>query len=519
MRVAVLVTIIVYFAAMLTLTLTLPAIWAMSREARLTSQRAMGDTIASALARIPANDAVAYEREVERLRTAYPIVRLTSDSETSPSGRHPDSVQVRRVNNSRITIEFATDTQAENQIRRSLFASTAAAFAGLLLLGIAGFDFLRDPRFGHSHRDMSVSDRMVATLGTSVRAMKGRETEARERAAELSTITSTLVRSLTSGFIALDEEGRILDVNLAARELLSEENSVTGLDPAVAIHRPRFAEALQHAADTRAAFQRHEVTELDGTAFGLTTVPLLDDGGRYFGMLALFVDLTQVRGLEQRVREMQSLADLGEMSAGIAHEFRNSLSTVLGYLNLARKSTLPVEAEERIGRAEEEARQLNGAVASLLAFARPMELALQHVDLRSLVDEVVEQARPMAATVDIVVEGNGASVMGDPLLLKRVIENVLRNAIESIREKGDPGRVTVTVGTSPSPMITVQDNGVGVDPSRASTLFLPFQSTKPDGFGLGLALTRKIVLLHGGTVSLSGVPGAGATVEIRFAAV
>jgi signal transduction histidine kinase len=357
---------------------------------------------------------------------------------------------------------------------------------------------------------------MVATLETSVRAMKGRETEARVRAAELSTITSTLVRSLTSGFIALDEEGRILDFNHAARELLREEGAVTGAKPAAAIQRPRFAEALQHAVDHREALQRHEVSEDDGTVFGLTTVPLLDDAGRYFGMLALFVDLTPVRGLEQRVRQMQSLADLGEMSAGIAHEFRNSLSTVLGYLNLARKSALPAAAEERIARAEEEARQLNGAVTSLLAFARPMELALQPVELRTLVDEVVEQIRPMATAVDIAVSGDSATIQGDPLLLKRVVENVLRNAIESIREKGDAGNVDVTVTASPA-TITVRDNGIGVDPTRAATLFLPFQSTKRDGFGLGLALTRKIVLLHEGTVSLTGAPGAGATLEIRFA--
>ncbi len=146
-----------------------------------------------------------------------------------------------------------------------------------------------------------------------------------------------------------------------------------------------------------------------------------------------------------------------------------------------------------------------------------MELALQPVDLRQLIDEVVEQVRPIAPTVTIAVAGDGASILGDALLLKRVVENVLRNAIESIRETGGNGDVNILVSASPA-AILVRDNGIGVDPAQASTLFLPFQSTKRDGFGLGLALTRKIVLLHEGTVTLTGTPGVGATVEIRFAA-
>ncbi len=327
MRVAVLVTLIVYLAAMLTLTTTLPAIWAMARGATRTSHSAMADAVAERLTHLPANDRGAYERELHRLQAAYPIVSIQTDSAIAARS---DSAQQRMVHGHPIAIQFAGDAKSDNLMRRGLLAATAAALAGLTLLGIAGFDLLMlmsNLRVGRETGTASGSGSMMATFETSIQAMKGREMElraqhdrTRERAAELATITSTLVRSLTSGFIALDEEGRILDVNLAARELLRDESAVHGQTPSAAIQRPRFAEALQRAADEREAFQRHEVLEDDGTVFGLTTVPLLDDAGRYFGMLALFVDLTPVRGLEQRVRQMQSLADLGEMSAGIAHE-------------------------------------------------------------------------------------------------------------------------------------------------------------------------------------------------------
>jgi signal transduction histidine kinase len=233
-------------------------------------------------------------------------------------------------------------------------------------------------------------------------------------------------------------------------------------------------------------------------------------------MLALFTDLMPVRRLENRVREMQSLADLGEMSAGIAHEFRNSLSTVLGYLNLARKSALPSDAEERVSRAETEARQLGAAVESLLAFARPMNLNKQEIDLGELAADVVDQLRPVAAGVRFELEGEAAIVDGDPILLRRVLENVLRNAVEAVSEQGTPGTVSVRTTARPAPALTITDDGAGIDPARVATLFLPFQSSKRNGFGLGLALARKIVLLHGGTISLTGRPQRGAVVEMAF---
>jgi signal transduction histidine kinase len=528
MRMAVLVTLIVYLAAMLTLTTTLPAIWAMAREATRTSHSAMADAVAGELSRVPKDDAAAYDRELERLKKVYPIVAAVREP-ASAAGTRSDNVQVRNVHGIPVGIRFAADLKSDNLMRKGLFAATAAALAGLTLLGIAGFDFLMllsNLRGGRSPGTTSGSNSMVATFETSMQAMKGREKELRvlhdrerERAAELATITSTLVRSLTSGFIALDEGGRVLDVNLAARELLREENTGTGLTPAEAIHRPRFAEALQRAADGREAFQRHEVTEEDGAVFGLTTVPLLDDAGRYFGMLALFVDLTPVRKLEARVREIQSLADLGELSAGIAHEFRNSLSTILGYLRLAQKrDATPARVDETLTRAEAEAKELAAAVDSLLTFARPLPLQQQEVDLTDVIGPLVERMLPDGAgeSLEVTTHFEPARVSADPALLSRAFENLLRNARESIAEKGGPGRIRVEIRAQPTPRVVIEDTGIGLDPSQASRLFLPFQSTKANGFGVGLALTRKIVLLHGGSISLTGEAGRGATAEVEL---
>jgi signal transduction histidine kinase len=529
MRASVLITLIVYLAAMLTLTTTLPAIWAMAREATRTSHAAMADAVAGRLEDVPPADAAGYDREVRRLQATYPILTIGEPAAAAGTARS-DEVHVRTIHGRRVAIRFAPNQKSDNLMRRGLFAATAAALAGLTLLGIAGFDFLMllsNLRGRGSSGASAESSSMIATFETSIQAMKGREKElrvlhdrARDRAAELATISSTLVRSLTSGFIALDEEGRILDVNLAARELMRDDIAVTGSKPMAAIHRPRFAEALQRAADAREVYQRHEVTEEDGAVFGLTTVPLLDDGGRYFGMLALFADLTPVRKLEARMREIQSLADLGELSAGIAHEFRNSLSTILGYLRLAQKPDVtPPRLGETLTRAEAEAKDLSAAVDSLLTFARPLPLQKQEVDLSDVMRALVDRMLPDTAggaSVQVTTHFEPANVSADPALLSRALENLLRNAWESIGEKGVDGEIRVEVRAEPHPRVLIHDTGIGLDPSQAARLFLPFQSTKANGFGVGLALTRKIVLLHGGSVSLKGEKGQGATAEVEL---
>jgi signal transduction histidine kinase len=224
-----------------------------------------------------------------------------------------------------------------------------------------------------------------------------------------------------------------------------------------------------------------------------------------------------MRRLESRLRDMQSLADLGEMSAGIAHEFRNSLSTIVGYLRLARRGAISSETEERLQRADEEVQQLAAAVESLLVFARPMQMQRQRVDLGELARATVERFAPLAGGIAFELSGGEAWIEADGVLLGRAIENLVRNAIDAIDEKqAGGGRIRLETAAAPHPMLVIRDDGVGLDPADVNRLFLPFQSTKPQGFGVGLALARKIVVLHGGTIALTGNRGKGATATIVF---
>ena len=366
---------------------------------------------------------------------------------------------------------------------------------------------------------------LIDTFRESITRLKAQEEELlglhqaeRMRADDLERVTEALTRSISSGFVSVDPNGRLIDVNAVAREVLGLiEGDVRGLTVTEAFGDNEFSRTLLTAVESQSTINRRELgVSVDGQqrVVGLTTVPLLGIERQFLGMLALFTDLTPVRRLEGRVREMQNLADLGEISAGIAHEFRNSLSAILGYLRLSKNHASPA-ALKPVENAEREAYALSKAVDALLIFAKPMAFETDAVDLYEISSDIVQRVSPQFPDVAIECGGESAIVNGDAHLLGRVIENLLRNAVDSVKQKGS-GAIRVIVRAEPEPEVRIEDEGIGVDPANVPRLFLPFQSDSPGGYGLGLPLVKKIVLLHDGTVELAGEPGKGARATIRF---
>jgi len=379
-------------------------------------------------------------------------------------------------------------------------------------------------QLGERTGDQEETAYLIQTFRSSIATLKSQEEELKRlhdrektRADELERVTAALTRSLTSGLIAIDARGLIVDINAAGREILgiTDKDSLAGRQLRDVVRLPAFAGALQQAFEQQAPMTRVEIEDQEVT-IGLTTVPLRNEAGEFLGFLALFTDLTPIRSLEARVQEMTTLAQLGEISAGIAHEFRSSLSTILGYMKLARRGEIDNVAEGRLQSAEKEASLLLQAIERLLAFARPVQLNAESVDLRGLIEEQVQQLHDIAPEVAFDVNGPPVAIEGDRVLLSRAVENVLRNAVDSIRQKGDGGSVHVTLTDGPTPSVTIVDDGIGFDPAETSRLFLPFHSNKPNGFGMGLPLAKKIVLLHGGTLRLQGEPGKGAVATMEF---
>lgn len=485
---------------------------------------AQADLIAMRLAATPLPIA---QPQLDTLRTENHLAAIEAGGVRS--GYAPDDAVA--VTRESVTMWFdASSVNAARRLARMTIAiSTGAAGVGILAL------FLFLPRITRPIEQMldearSVSDQggnvdearyVVETFRSTIETMKRQAVELeqlheaeRTRANELELLTATLTRSLTSGFVALDRAGAVVDMNRAAREILHLGGEVAGRRIEELLPRTRFAEVVADAFANRRTLSRVEIEDGE-SVIGLTTVPLLSDAGAFIGLMVLFTDVTHVRRLELRLRDQQALASLGEMSAGIAHEFRNALSTILGYLRLAtRQQTLPDEAVARIRAAEREASLLSGAVDSLLNFARPMRLERGSVELRELLESAIARMRELQPLA-IHLEGEAVEVSGDAAALRTAFENLLRNAAESLSHKGS-GAVHVALQHDGDVRVVIRDEGIGLDPADVPRLFVPFQSDRPDGIGLGLPLARKIVLLHGGTLEMTGAPGQGATVTVTL---
>jgi signal transduction histidine kinase len=485
------------------------------------------------------------ESQLVYLRGRYNIdsieLRPRNGSPVRSGFRPPDpstAVLTRDASAGRITFTFDA-TELNSMRRRFIYTAViclvATLFGTLMLLFYLPritrpIEQMLDEasRLGVRETHEDEASYLIETFKSSIARLEEQESELKRlhgvekmRADELQLITATLTRSLTSGFIAINAAGEIVDLNGAAREILRlrDDTDYSGRTIAEVFGEQSFGQHLRHALEGRRTASRQEVSwrsESETVVIGLTTVPLIGEQEQFIGVIALFADLTHVRTLEARVREMQTLADLGEISAGIAHEFRNSLSTILGYLKLARRDTLPDDTAKRVRNAEQEAAELSRAVEGLLSFARPMVPEFQEIDLAELVEAGVGKVAGAEPAVRWDVRAEPAFIHADPALLSRAIENILRNAADAILQKGTGGTVAITVTDAPVPVLSVSDDGVGLDSAEAPRLLLPFQSDKPNGLGMGLPLARKIALMHGATLRITGEKGRGATVVLSF---
>ena len=352
----------------------------------------------------------------------------------------------------------------------------------------------------------------LQTLRVQERAMKARA-EASER------LSDEIITSMTSGLLVVSEHREVRTLNPAGRRLLlgaGADDKLTGLHEALR-YAPSLSGIIEECATTGRAIVRRAVPLSAGapgaTHIGVTASPVRSESGQAHGVMCLFTDLTEIVELEEQLRLKDSLARLGELTAGIAHEFRNGLATIHGYSRLLDPRRLPAEFKPYVQGIRDETDALGEVVTNFLNFARPTELALAPVDMRAIAERAADEIRSEATVRggSVEVRGAFASVEGDEVLLRQAFSNLCRNALEACADRQDPP-VVILDGHVDSPQralrIEVVDNGPGIDPAVAPRVFRPFFSTKARGTGLGLALVQKIIVTHNGRVAVSN-PGEG----------
>jgi signal transduction histidine kinase len=259
-------------------------------------------------------------------------------------------------------------------------------------------------------------------------------------------------------------------------------------------------------------------TSLGSRLLGLTVHALRRDDGAVRGHLVLFVDLTETQRLAEQEQLETSLAQLGELAAGVAHELRNSLATLRGYLTLIERRPQEESINDFLSEIRRESDHLQRVLEDFLTFARPETTRIEAVSLAQVVRRAAADPALEGTVVNIEIEDTiPHTLQGDSQLLERAIRNLLHNAVEA--QSGIGAEIPIQTRLSENQRqveLVIEDRGSGLPSHVRERLFQPFVTGRPDGVGLGLSLTHRIVTLHGGTVDLEDRSDGGTRVTLSF---
>ena len=365
---------------------------------------------------------------------------------------------------------------------------------------------------------------MAMALQDAVSTLKAQERATAARAEASERLAEEIISSLTSGLLVVGLKGEIRILNPAGRRLLDAADGALPADWRQLIAEPTLSSVIDECLSSGQAVVRRtvQVRRPHGSSrFGVTVSPLFDGTGALHGAVCLFTDLTAVRQLEEQVRLKESLATVGELTAGIAHEFRNGLATIHGYGKLLDPKQLPDAYRPYVEGIRAETESLGQIVTNFLNFARPAQLTLGDVDLRAICERAADESRAEARALggEIVVKGEFGRLQGDEVLLRQAFSNLVRNAVEACAAAAVPPQVVVEASLDErqtTSSIVIDDNGPGIDPGARERVFQPFFTSKRNGTGLGLALVQKIIVFHNGRVVAGVSPLGGASLQVTL---
>jgi two-component system nitrogen regulation sensor histidine kinase GlnL len=295
---------------------------------------------------------------------------------------------------------------------------------------------------------------------------------------------------------------------------------------------------VQAQGQSESHSEEHLVRQRRGIPVRVTCLPLWDRDDRISGAALVFHDLSYQRTLEENARRNESLARLGAMVAGLAHEVRNPLAGIKGAAQLleARVAAQP-DLTDYTAVITREVDRLSALVEDLLTLGAPPKPRLAPLNIHRVIQQAVAVIAPETTRRGIRLQyrfdPSLPDVLADEAQLHQVFLNILRNATEAMTASGAiaPGRDAITVGTrmetdfhilrdhqgsSTFLRVEITDQGTGIDTQTAAQMFEPFFTTKARGTGLGLAISHRIVAEHGGIIRAAPHHPAGTVITVSL---
>lgn len=368
---------------------------------------------------------------------------------------------------------------------------------------------------GNLHKNMSYRfPPLPGEMGEISRAIN----EMSEALSNIKLHSENIAASTPNGLITVNQQGRLTIFNLAAER-------ITGISAKDAIdkhYRDVFHPwpIIVNILDTALGGELYQNKELtirtprQSIPLLFTTTALINERNEHMGILIILRDLTETKKLEEQVRRADRLAITGELAAGVAHEVRNPLTAITGYLQLLTVELSYDDPRQEFTRIiSKEIDRLNHLIEQLLYFSRPSPPQFLYTDLNKVIAETLLLINSPTVLKKVAITTNFSPelppVKIDVVQFQQVLINIILNGIQAINNSG-----SLTLSTSYNHKtfyvrLDINDTGCGIPAENIPRIFDPFFTTKEKGTGLGLSVADKIMEVHQGYIEVESEPGKG----------
>jgi PAS domain S-box-containing protein len=369
---------------------------------------------------------------------------------------------------------------------------------------------------------------LMQQLKTKEQELQRLRTEAEERAEVVEDYNEYVLKSVSSGVIAFNKENKITTFNQAAEKILDfggEELLGKSCSEAFG-DESGLCQLLDSTLQRSEGSPRKELEIVKRNSeriwVGISASILKNRKDEAIGAILIFSDITEIKRLQDEIRQKDRLTVLGELAGGIAHEFRNIMGTILGFAKLLSKKIGKNDPKQ--GMIEAIINELNTMemiINELLSLGKAQPISLKPVDInkliRNLLIKSMGEVKEPKPKIDVNIPSDIPEIMADELLIRQAFTNLIQNSVDAMPDSGElkvEGKYHAADGIDKMVEITIRDTGTGIPKDKIDKIFLPFFTTKPKGTGLGLALVHKIILSHNGRIEVESEEGKGTAFKI-----
>lgn len=368
-------------------------------------------------------------------------------------------------------------------------------------------------------------DRRTTDLRFEIEQRRLAEAHIRDREAK----ARALINAPTETLLLMDQAGIILDINeTGASRLGRNRESLYGLSLYALLPENRAGRFRQAVDGVFASGEVGSINEYgEEQDLDLRFYPVFDDQGQVTRVAVFMADVTGARRMARQIMLLDKINSLGRMAAGIAHEIRNPLTGIHGYLYAMDEicddlpGTEPVSVlRATIAKIRKAAGKMESVIRRVLDFSKPGTPQLELLDLSLPVQEGLSLMLPTLRKAGVTVDTDFApvpAILGDRMQLEQAVINIVDNAARAVRNNSGAKTIAMRIVRDEDRLaLCVEDNGPGITPADRERIFDPFYTTASDGTGIGLSIVQRIVADHSGTIHVGESPMGGAEFRLEF---